>query len=154
MRSKVTKRWSKLQSRLYNVRAARLDFQIHCASYPMDSRYGQTSLPRYWITLDKEIIWDYPKDFLLADSSVGNLSAEPAKAYPYQTDISAISDLITAYLATPREELLTKTFQQDYWGLINILRAADRRIGKRGLLVLKRKTHNQNALKLIQSRLG
>ena len=55
----------------------------------MSSQYGSTDLPRYWITLDGEIIFDYPKQFVEKDkngSFVKNLKGEKIY-YPYQTDI-------------------------------------------------------------------
>jgi hypothetical protein len=143
------KRWSKLQRDLYRLIAEELNFQIHCAAYPMRSAYGSTDLPRYWITLEHEIIWDYPLQFVEYPTHLGAKIAH----YPYITDISAISDLIREYIETPHTELLTKHFENDHWGLINILRAADRRIGQRRLDLLRRKTHNQAALKVIQQRL-
>ena len=54
--------------------------------------------------------------------------------------------------ATPAAELLTRQFVNDHWGLINILRAADRRIGQRQLPALRRKTHNIAALKVLDAR--
>ena len=60
----------------------------------MDSRWGGTDLPRYWITLGKEIIFDYPKDFLdkklpergLIISCSHNETVE--ELYPYVTAVS------------------------------------------------------------------
>jgi hypothetical protein len=72
--------WSKLQKQIYNLLLPKLGLQIHCAAYPMRSQCGSTDLGRYWITLGREIIWDYPKDF-----------AGAKLKYPYVTDISAIS---------------------------------------------------------------
>ena len=122
------KRWSKLQRDLYNLIAPELDFKIHCVVYSMNSRRGSTDLPRYWITLNQEIIWDYPKQFINKPTRDGIVIA-----YPYNTDISAISDLIRDYIETPNHEILIKHFETDYWGLVNIFRAADRRIGQRRL---------------------
>ena len=34
------KRWSKLQSRLYNLMDEKAEFQIHCALYEMNSNDG------------------------------------------------------------------------------------------------------------------
>ena len=143
--------WSKLQRELYKLISNDINFQIHCAAYPMDSRYGSTDLPRYWITLDKEIIWDYPKQFVTKDGTVKNLSGFEA-GYPHRTDVSDISELIREYIDTPKDEILKKVFEKDYWGLINILRAADRRIGKRRLNELKKKTRNIAANKVIEAR--
>ncbi|EMS81857.1 hypothetical protein LEP1GSC074_0366 [Leptospira noguchii str. Hook] len=38
-----------------------------------------------------------------------------------------------------KEELFQKHFEKDLWGLANILKAADRRIGIRRLLLLRKK---------------
>lgn len=112
---------------------------------------GSTDLPRYWISLDKDIIWDYPKDFVVGNCGVQNCHGETCW-YPYLTDISAISNLLREYIDTPKEDVLTKQFTNDKWGLVNILRAADRRIGMRRLDQLRRKTHNIAALKIIARR--
>jgi len=37
---------------------------------------GSTDLPRYWITLDKNVIWDYPKDFIAGNGGVRNFHGE------------------------------------------------------------------------------
>lgn len=146
-------KWSKLQREIYKIITEDINFQIHCSTYRMDSQFGSTDLPRYWITLNKEIIFDYPKQFVTDDGTVKNLSGFEA-IYPYKTDISNISGLIREYIDTPKEQILSKTFKNDYWGLINILRAADRRIGARRLEDLKRKTHNIAANKVIEARLN
>ena len=65
----MAKRWSKLQSEIYNLLDKRIDIQIHCSVYRMKSNWGSTDLPRYWITLGKEIIFDYPQQFLDEKSS-------------------------------------------------------------------------------------
>ena len=119
------KRWSKLQKRLYNLIEPAIDFQIHCSIYRMNSQSGSTNLPRYFITLDREIIWDYPPS---ADRSACADDAS-MKLYPYITDISAISDIICEYIDTPKTEVFAKLFENDRWNLIPILKAADRRLG-------------------------
>ena len=143
-------RWSKLQSRLYSIIDPEIDFQIHCVSYRMQSQRGSTDLPRYWITLHGETIFDYPRNFLHERVCSGYRLLE---MYPYITSISEISCLIKEYIDTPKELLLSRVFDDDYWGLINILRAADRRLGARRLRVLKHKTHNRAARKIIALRL-
>lgn len=148
------KRWSKLQKKLYSIVDTTIGFQIHCSRYRMKSQYGSTDLPRYWITLGDEIIFDYPKQFMNKSGAVNTMSHyKPNKSYPYVTDISAISDLIQSYIDTPKEDVFDKHFENDNWGLINILKAADRRIGLRRLKLLKRKTNNKAAGKIIELRL-
>jgi len=146
------KRWSKLQKELYKLLDDTINLQLHCVAYPMKSRYGSTSLPRYYITLDKEIIWDYPKDFVLKDGTVGNYNGEH-KGYPYNTDVPDISSIIREYIDTSKVELYSKHFESDKWGLTNILKATDRRIGKRRLEDLKKKIKNQKAHIIINKRL-
>ena len=125
------KRWSKLQKRIYNLLDPCLDIQIHCVSYPMRSQSGSTNIPRYYITLDKEIIRDYPQDFR------NNFNSESVNgSYPYINEISAISGLIEEYIETPKDNILDTHFPNDRWGLIEILRSADRRTGTRRLQTL------------------
>lgn len=133
------KRWSKLQKQLYLVIDDSINFQIHCSAYRMDSQHGSTDLPRYWITLGKEIVFDYPK------------VSTDKKDYPYVNEVSDISDLFRQYLDTPREQLLEKTFEADKYGVTNLLKCADKRIS-----VAKLKEHfskneviNANVCKLI-----
>lgn len=116
----MSKRWSKLQREIYTLIDESINMQIHCSIYRMDSQYGSTDLPRYWITLGKEIIFDYPKQF-------------NHELYPYITEVSCISNIIREYIDTPLERLLDYQFENDKWGLTDILKAADRRIGKKRL---------------------
>ena len=144
----MSARWRKLQREFYLLRADNLDFQLHCSAYRMSSQYGSTDLPRYWITLKGKTIWDYPKDFI----GIQHPSRENPAHYPYATDVSAISELIRDYIDTSKNVLLIKPFETDHWGLINILRAADRRVGVRRLSELKSKTHNKAARRVIEAR--
>jgi hypothetical protein len=126
----------------------------------MNSQWGDKNLPRYWITLGKEIIRDYPKDFknktmadarsCLEDSRINRFLLRDL--YPHSREAPTVSDVIREYIETPKEELLTKSFEHDRWGLTDILRAADRRIGKRRLLALKL-LHNTAVTKIIDARL-
>ena len=113
--------WSKLQKSLYLIVADNVDFQIHCSVYRMKSQRGSTDIPRYWITIGKDIIFDYPKQFL---NDKGN------ENYPYVTQISDISDLIRQYIDCQVNLLPEKHFENDLWGLTDILKAVDKRLGK------------------------
>ena len=120
----------------------------------MQSRRGSTDLPRYFITLAGEIIFDYPKDFVLKSGGVKSLAQGAlTKIYPYGNDISDIGELIREYIDTPKEELFKKHFDADEWGLANILKAADKRIGKRRLQILAKNKKNQAMQKVIVARL-
>lgn len=125
----LPRRWSKLQKALYNIIDPKLKLQIHCVAYPMRCKtgYANNNVPRYWITIEKEIIWDYPKNF----TEKGIID----KFYPWMEDTSKISCLIREYIDCPSNELLSHPFK-DYWNLIPILTACDRRVGKRRLKLL------------------
>lgn len=137
--------WSKLQKAVYLVLAPGLPLQIQCRVYPMDAVYGTTGIPRYWITLGKEIIWDYPKQFV----GLGYLKRHLPHQWPYATDISEISCLIREYLDTPRNRILSEPFEHDIWGIVDILRAMDRRVGSRQWEVLKQSTGSEAATKIL-----
>ena len=134
------KPWSKLQREIEKLFTDELSIRIQCRAYRMDSQRGSTNIPRYWITLGKDIIFDYPKDFPPANAS-----------YPYVTDVSSISRLIRDYIDTPVDDLLIKEFE-DPWGLIEIFLAADRRIGKRRLRELGEKLSSDAAKLVLEKR--
>ncbi len=114
----------------------------------MDAIYGGNGIPRYWIALGKEIIWDYPKQFV----SLGYLDRHLPIPWLYANDISEISCLIREYIDTPRSELLTKPFENDVWGIVNILRAADRRVGSRQWDLLEQQAGSEAVSKIIAKR--
>lgn len=144
----MSKRWSKLQSRLYNIIDPDINMQIHFSLYEMNSNDGWhgNKLPRYFITIDKEIVFDYPKDFDTTKKYGFN-------SYPWDTDISGISNVIEEYIQSPKDKIL-KEFSNDKWGITEILRVCDRRIGKRRLRQLIDSTSNEVLLKIIHKRLN
>ena len=85
--------------------------------------------------MGNEIIFDYPRQFTDSDSDgnfIKNLTGKK-RLYSYDTDISDISDisdLIREYIDTPKEYVFSKHFENDLWGLANILKASDKRTGK------------------------
>jgi hypothetical protein len=139
------KRWSKLQKELYLIIDPKINFQIHCAAYPIGSH--NDTIPRYWITLDKEIIFDYPKQF--AEYWETNWEM----VYPLEYVVRNISDLIREYIDTPVSEILTKHFEHDRWELTDIFRAADRRIGQRRLRLLQNSSKNLAVQKILAQRI-
>lgn len=149
------KKWSKLQKELYLIIDPTIDFQIHCVVYPMRGDRATSPCPRYWITIGKEIVFDYPKDFTDKNGHVPHhyefVSQEAD--YPYYCDVSLISNLIRDYIDTPVADVLTRNFENDYRGLTDIFRAADKRIGQRRLERLRNSIKNQAAQKILQLRI-
>ena len=154
----MSKRWSKLQREIYDLIDSEINLQIHCSIYRMSSQNGSTDLPRYWITLGKEIIFDYPKQFLEKKlSDYGRNKPRPKyqtveRMYPYTTDIDTISNIIRDYIDSPLDTLLSLNFEFDNWGLTDILKAADRRIGKTKLSEHFRDTDNETIRKIMKAR--
>lgn len=143
----MSKRWSKLQSRLYNLMDPSVGFQIHCAIYEMNSNDGHhgCKLPRYFATIGKEIVFDYPGEF---DTSHGYEHT----VYPWITDMGNISDIIEEYMQTSEEKLM-EPFDDDRWGITEILRVCDRRMGKRRLLELSKRDNSDTVQKILTQRL-
>lgn len=150
------KRWSKLQKDLYLIIDPKIDFQIHCVVYPMRGDRATSLCPRYWITIGKEIVFDYPKDFTDKSGHVPHhyeFVSQQAD-YPYYCDASYISNLIREYIDMPVADILTRCFENDYWGLTDIFRAADKRIGQRRLERLRDIIKNQAAQKILELRIN
>ncbi len=134
----MAKHWSKLKSPLMAIIDPATEFQIHCCAYDIGECIP---LPRYWITIGKTIVWDFPKDFV----------DEPD--WYFWDEAKKLSCLIREYIDCPKEDLLSHQFD-DRWGLIPFLNACDRRIGKRRLKTMLGNTENQSIREIILKRLG
>ncbi len=153
-------RWSKLQKQIYLLIDKNINLQIHCSVIRMKSERGSAGLPRYFITLDKDVIFDYPKQFINKEmpdevskySFTENITPKVQELYPYITEISDISDLFREYIDTPINDLYEKEFKSDEWGLTDILKSADRRIGLSKLKQFISNTQNDVIEKIITAR--
>lgn len=117
----MPRRWSKLQRRIDEIFDSNIRLQFHCAVYRIPG-HVDTVCPRYFLMLNGEIIWDWPKYY------TDDLSHEEMYLV-YRSSASNISDLIAEYLNSDRKTALSL---RDEWGILDIIRAADRRIGRRG----------------------
>ena len=152
------RRFSKLKKRIEVLFSPDINLTVRCTCYGYIGWAGYRELPRLWITLDKEIIFDFIKDFTDVQIPslvhyVNNLTKMvdfPVTHY----DISKINNLIQEYIETPADILLDHVFANDYFGLTDIFKAADRRIGKNRLLLFKDKTQNEAVKRIINIRLG
>ena len=116
----MPRRWSKLQHRLHEIFDPNIRLQFHCAVYRIPG-HVDTVCSRYFLMLNSEIIWDWPKDYS------GDLSYEEMYLV-YRSSASDLSDLIAEYLNAERKTALSL---KDGWGILDILKASDRRIGRR-----------------------
>jgi len=147
------RRFSKLKKRIESLFLPDINLEIRCTCYGYIGWAGYRELPRFWITLNKEIIFDFIKDF-----GYEAIVPDPYSPYldyirpVYYSDIESINNLIQEYIETPVNTLFNHVFDKDYFGLTDILKAADRRIGKNRLLVLKEKTQSEAVKKVIDKR--
>lgn len=109
-------RWSKLRQLITSLWDPALEMDIHCTVH---RRSGGSPVGRYWVTLRGKTLWAVP----------GGPSAE-LTADPRAELVTAI---LREYVDLPREALLHHEFAEDVFGLADLLRAADRRLGKRSL---------------------
>jgi hypothetical protein len=145
----MAKRWSKLRVRLEALFDPRVRLQVHCAGFRDDFGYpGVHSGGRYWITLSREVIWDFPKG-LVAQADYWDAANESKHKHlsplwremleinalpqdlrlPYSA--SDVSGVIRDYIDTPVYGLPGKRFDNDTYGLTDILKAADRRVSRK-----------------------
>ena len=130
------RKWSKLQKALYNIVDPDIKFQIHCSVFWTNSSWvtktgkGRPSVPRYWITIGKEIVWDFPNMFLEHEPLCQCGCKSIKESYYYNDNYTWIPETIRAYIDTPKEDLLITKFENDIFGFVDVLRAVDRRIGK------------------------
>jgi len=132
-------RFSRLQKLIKNIWCEELPLQLHCSSY---RREGASNIGRYWITLDKKLIWQAPGDYYkeLEKNASDNTATE-------------VTAVLRDYLDCPRDELLTRNFAEDIWGLIDIMRAADRRLGVKKLTYLLEREELNPARKVLEERI-
>ena len=136
--------WSKLQKGLYNIVDPGIKFQMHCSVYWTKSYWcstkkrGREMIPRYWITIGKEVVWDFPNMFMNHPAVAGVGYGEKPNGshftvhdtYFWQDNYTWIADTLREYINTPKHLLLENSFENDKYGLIDVLRSVDRRIGK------------------------
>ena len=120
----MPKRWSKLRSQIESIFVEGLPLHIQCSEIRSgwDCK-GLVELGTFSVRLGKTVIWDFPKQF------VTYWTQYPDGGNQFSYSVSNINQLLREYLNTPKSELPEKTFPKDYFGITDILKAADRRLG-------------------------
>ena len=135
---KTGRRWSKLKKKIEELTSEDIDFKIQSNVLSFKRKHTLCNIPRYYILLNKEIIWEYPKNY---------------DSIEWWHVMSGISCLFDEYIDTHKNELLDKCFENDITHLTDILKSADRRFGKKSLLKLREKLETPAALKILEVRL-
>ena len=126
-----SKPWSKLQRDIYKLLDPSLGLQIQCrvTKTGMSNHDGLVDYDvNHWVTLGK----GENQEILFHTQRCVEKDADIKHLYQKKKEVESLSQVIREYIETPREELFTKNFEGDKYGFINILRCADRRVGKRG----------------------
>jgi hypothetical protein len=157
----MSKPFTKLEKIIEELFEPNLKLKMKCFSYPVRSQYGSSSIPRFYLQLDKEIIWDFPKDFEIKDIPF----------YSWMGD-NKISELIREYIDAPLAELLDKEFSTEKlsfmanfmhrenkevnidYKLTELFKAADRRIGKEKLFKWHKNIGNPKVDLILLKRFG
>lgn len=127
------KPWSKLKSRIEGLFAPGLPLAIHCNAFAKYTNHDSWQEGRHWIVLEKIILWDFPGP-AMREPPYRNWAFVPYAYEGYSgPGGSVVSRILRAYLDRPVADLMAP-FPEDRWELVDMLRAADRRIGKERLL--------------------
>jgi hypothetical protein len=152
----VSRRWSKLKSKVEALWVPELRMAIHCNVFTKVTKEFTFDEPRHWIVLDGKVIWDFPGPFLKPHAMPGQapkLKAEPRGDWldywesGYGSGYGGLvpstpSFLMETWIDRPRDQLM-EPIEEDHWELTDLLRAADRRLG-RNTLELWGKALDQN----------
>jgi hypothetical protein len=147
----MAKRWSKLQKQVERLFAQKLSLRIQCTEIRTTSK-NEGALAEvlgvFTVRLGKEEIWSFPKQF------IDYWTEYPDGGNQYSFGVSDINIILREYLDTPKDELLEKEFKRDYFGITNILKAADRRIGLKR--IVRHFEHSDQAFvqKVIEARIA
>ena len=126
----MPKRWSKLKKLIEDLFVPSLPLRIHCTDIRTNVENEGTfaeSLGVFYIRLGKEIIWNFPSQF------VDEQTRYPDGGNSYSYSVRDLNELLRDYLDSAKADVLMKDFSLDHYGLTNILKAADRRIGLKRL---------------------
>lgn len=160
------KRWSKLKTRIDSLFVPELQMQVHCQLYrrPKTRWLSAGGAVRFFVRLDKQIIWDFPGNFDIKQ-------LHPA----WWSSANGLSDLIREYIDTPVDSLLKTQFtgeavvfgnsfdwksdecithKIDDYQLTPLFLAADRRLGKSQLFHWAERQTNPVVYQVLQQRYG
>lgn len=142
-------RWSKLQKQIHNLVDPDISLKVLCTNVTGASGNGPLNrLGIFQVRLDKSVIWNFPKAFVTPDT------VYPDGGDCFSVSVSHINDLIRNYLDTPKDALPEKTFDNDLFGITDILKAADRRLGRRRLLTWFSDTAGDAVTAILEKRFG
>lgn len=146
----MAKRWSKLKKSIEDLFAPGLPLQIHCTAI-RTTLHNEGSLAEvlgvFKVCLGKNVIWNFPRQF------VNEETVYPDGGNQYSFGVRDLNELLRDYLDTPKRILLEKEFARDVFGLTNILKAADRRLGLERLETYFKNCEQESLRRVLSTRL-
>lgn len=143
----MPRRWSRLQKQIYNLLDKKISMQIHCIGMNNDPDGNSfRGLGLYKVSVGKEIIWNFPKDFITYDYKY------PDGGDCFSYSVTDINLLVRKYIDTPKDALLWKQYENDWFKLTDLLKAADRRFGREKLLLFFKDCENEAVGKILKLR--
>jgi len=139
------RRYSKLEKEIEKLFVPELKLSVKCFAYPIGSY--DNKFPRYYIQINHEIIWDFPKNyveqsynmyFVVHDIEFNNIMREYI-----DTSIDKLLDFKAVEIIRETNDNLM--YDKNWWEVsmittnkahkdfVEILKSADRRIGKQKL---------------------
>jgi hypothetical protein len=142
--------WSKLERRLRELPDPTLDLRFRFTAY----RYKVIETPhpseltcKFWITRGRRTLWAVPRDRHVGDAN-GDIGGYGRRSPGW------LVELCVEYMQQPRTRLLAWRPGWDGWGLVDLLKACDRRIGRRQWSSLRQQLQEPVALWLLDQRSG
>jgi hypothetical protein len=142
--------WSKVERRLRDLPDPALDLRFRFTAY----RYEVAETPhwselscKFWITQGRRTVWSVPRD---SHPGNGNWNVT---AYGRRSP-GWLVELCVEYLQLSRMRLIDWQPQWAGWGLVDILKACDRRIGRRQWGRLHHTLREPIALRILDQRAG
>lgn len=141
--------WSRLERRLRDLPDPCLQLRFRFTAYRQESiatPWQGDAAGKFWITLGKDTIWAVPRDRHSGDTAWIGCEARRSPGW--------LVELAAEYLQLPRGGLQDWTPSWSGWGLPDILKACDRRIGRRQWPNLREQLTEPVALHLLDLRAG
>ena len=141
--------WSKLERRQRDLPDPALDLRFRFTAYRREvietpTHCGELAC-KLWITLGKRTIWAVPRD---RDT---NGRDDAVHAYGRRS-AGWLVEIAAEYLDLPRDSRLAWRREWEGWGLVDILKACDRTIGRRRWPMLRESLREPVASALLDMR--
>ena len=144
-------RWTARKKRTEALWVDGLKMVIHANAYRHSTSHSWYDLERWYVVLNGEIIWDFPAPFVVWTVKGETQTRLPSLPYYGGSDCNQ-AQVMDAYSDRPLVDIF-EPIEKDHWELGDILRAADRRLGKARLLAWGKDLAPENpARKVLEAR--